>query len=356
MKNDNEPTMRFVLIGFGSVGRYHASVLAENDHDFAILDYKEEVRKAAKETYPESTVTADLSELDEEIDDWHEAVGIIATWAPSHASYFHELADRGVRRILCEKPLSNSLSAANEMCTRAETEGIRLIVNHLFRYSKMPEIIDDWAKEFELGPPVRFMCSGGAMGLVNNGVHFVDLAFILFDTIPVEVVSTANSDPINPRSETLNYYGGTAIFDFGENREAIFSFSNRSSVTQELRIDYRDAVIRVDESADVLIQHRDRDELEAHPSITRYGPPSEELYAASNPLAEENPYVGSNRTLFQRAHEDVLSESSPLSPGDTGESVLHACIGSLVAAEQRHSVSLPFTKEHNYWEHEWAYN
>ncbi|MFC4357689.1 Gfo/Idh/MocA family protein [Halobium salinum] len=345
-----------VLVGYGSVGRTHAAVAAERRHDLFIIDASPNARDRARREYPDATIVSTLSDLDGLVSAWEKIAAIVATWAPTHHEYFHELVDRGVRRVLCEKPLANSLANAHAMCERADNEGVRLLAGHLFRYSTLVDDIESWASEYDLGDPVRFASTGGAVGLVNNGVHFADLAYSLFDSTPSSVVSTARSDPINPRSDDLKYFGGTSILSFPDAREAVLSYSNRSSVGPDTRIDYRDAVITIDDTFHVSIRHRSPEDLKEFPAITRYGGASEELYSTQNPFGDEHLYAAGHDVLFARAHEDLLGDGCPQAPGPIGLSVLHACIGSLVSAAEEESVSLPISQGSEYWQRKWAYN
>ena len=336
-----------ILIGYGSVGRRHAEVVRNNGHQVVIVDHDKDARNHAIKTYPNATVISDIEQIDHTA---QYSAGIIATWAPTHCKYFHELADLGVDRILCEKPLSHSLASAESMCSRADLEDIRLLVNHQFRYSDEVDKIRLWENDFDLGSPVRISSAGGALGLVNNGVHYKDLAFQIFGSQPTEVVSTAQSDSINPRSDSLDYYGGTTVVDFGERREAIFTYNNRSSLESSLRIDYRDGVIIINSENNVTIRHRDPDELKEYPSITRYGPASTILHSESKPFTVDVP------TRFEKAMDDLFADSTPKSPGGIGKDILHACIGSLIASVENKSVNLPISTENDYWEHEWGFN
>lgn len=94
------------------MGERRADVAAQSGHPLYIMDKGEVARKRAHDAHPDAEVVAELAELDSRLDDWKAAMGIIATWAPSQRVYFDALADRGVTRILCQKPLAHSVSSA----------------------------------------------------------------------------------------------------------------------------------------------------------------------------------------------------------------------------------------------------
>ena len=92
-----------VVIGYGSIGRRHARTLAALGCSLVIVNRRENVRAQAKLDHSSAHVIDRLEVLDRENFDWHSSVGVIATWGPSHAAFFHMLADRGVRSILCAR-------------------------------------------------------------------------------------------------------------------------------------------------------------------------------------------------------------------------------------------------------------
>lgn len=84
------------------------------------------------------------------------------------------------------------------MVERADSQNIRLVVDHMHRYTGGYETVKKWKNEFDLGDPVQFVSTGGAVGLVNNGIHLLDLAVGLFHDMPNEGISAAQSQQINP--------------------------------------------------------------------------------------------------------------------------------------------------------------
>ena len=235
-----------VVIGYGSIGRRHAQTLARRCSSLAIVNRRPEVRARASAEHPDAWVSADLESLDERGFPWHDAMAVIATWGPSHAAFFHALADRGVRRILCEKPMADSVAAAGEMLERARRDGIVLGVNQVLRHTGLVPALRALAARHGVGEPVQIVVRGGASCLVTNGVHWVDVAIQLFGEAPERVVSTAAGAPINPRDAALRYYGGTAVWSFTRGREAVLSLSNQSSVFPTVTIYYRDAAADVE--------------------------------------------------------------------------------------------------------------
>ncbi len=324
-----------LLIGYGSVGRYHAEVLNEMCAPLVIVDGKEEARRQASEAIPTARTLEGLADLDG-LALGAETLAVIATWGPSHAPLFHELVDRGVRRILCEKPMANSVAEARKMVERASKDGVALGVHHFLRFARFAPALLDFAAAHGLGSPVAVVVEGGAACLLTNGLHWIDFASSLFGNAPRRVVSTARGQPINPRSPDLMLYGGTAIWSFGDGREAVISLSERSSVTLTARIYFRDAVVETDKGVErVSVRRRDRAAVERYPAVTRTGPAVETLFEGQLP----------GMLTFQEGLEAALSETAAgealTSPGAVGLEAVSSCIGALVAARDGRAIDLP---------------
>jgi predicted dehydrogenase len=336
-----------VLIGYGSVGRYHAGLLDERYGQFAIVDFSVNSLSRGRDSFPNATLAGDLTELDGLDWPWETSMGVISTWGPSHAGLFTDLAHRGVRHILCEKPLAHSVKAGSEMIGIANEQGIALGVHMHLRYSGFVAGLNELSNNLGLGDPCSIVFHGGAIGLVTRGIHHIGLACEIFGRGPESVISSAVGEPINPRSPGLMFYGGTAIWDFGAGKEVTFSFSNSSSVDLSISIYYRDAVVRVFKELNVEIRRRVSDEVERFPQVTRVGDPTDVAFTG---------FVPGFRSLEKRTTrllEEIESGMVSVLPPSQALESLGACIGALAAGRCRKAVSLPIDPESELGRLEW---
>ena len=324
-----------LLIGYGSVGRYHAKALAARSTSLAIVDPKAAAREQAKGAHPDAVVVERLEDLGGRGFDWSGALAVIASWGPSHASVFHALADRGVRAILCEKPLASSVELADGMVRRADRDGIALAVHHYIRYARLARALRGLAQECGLGEPVSIVSEGGACCLLTNGIHLIDFAIELFGSDPESVISTARGEAINPRSPDLSFYGGSAIWSFPGGRESVIAFSNQSSLTWLTRVYFRDAFAEFGDSLEARVFARDRASVEKFPAITRTGRASQPVGegALAGVLGFEDGIRG--------ALDDVAQARPGVSAGSIGRTAVSACIGALLSSRERRAVDLP---------------
>ncbi|MBI4305289.1 MAG: Gfo/Idh/MocA family oxidoreductase [Chloroflexi bacterium] len=323
-------------------------MLQQRYRRLAIVDFKREAAERASSDLPDATVAGGLAELDAMPWSWDTTVGVIATWGPSHAAFFDELARRGVRRVLCEKPLANSVSAGAAMLKTADELGIILGCHHHFRYSGIIPGLTQLTGAAGLGEPRAMVVQGGAVGLVTNGIHYIDVACELFGRGPEHVVSSAVGLRINPRSPDLMFYGGTAAWSFGEGREATICFNNGASLAASVWIYYRDAVAKLSDRLDTVeLCRRPADQVERFPAVTRVGAASEVVFNGPVPglVSREE------RTIKQLAElETGIVQIFP--PAQALEAV-GSCIGALAAGAQGRVVPLPVKPDSEIGRTEW---
>jgi predicted dehydrogenase len=234
------------------------------------------------------------------------------------------------------------------MVDTAQKQGIALGINQHLRYSGLVKGLKALSESLAIGEPCGVFVQGGAACLVTNGIHLVDLAAQVFGRAPESVISSAIGELINPRSPELMFYGGTAVWSFGERKEATLCFSNLSSVAPYVSIYYRDAVVNLELwSLNIQIRARLRAELERYPAITRTGHPVENLF--------EGPVPGL-RSLEERTTillDEIESGNVHLLPPSLALESLGACIGALAAGNSCCAVSLPIQPDSELGRTEW---
>jgi predicted dehydrogenase len=119
------------VVGVGALGRHHARHLAGLDgvRLVGICD-TDPVRAAAVASEFGTRNFADLDEMLGKV----EAV-TVAVPTPVHAEVGLRALDRGIP-VLMEKPLTDTLAAADTLITRARERGVQLQVGHIERYNR----------------------------------------------------------------------------------------------------------------------------------------------------------------------------------------------------------------------------
>jgi len=301
--------------------------------------------------YPNGQIVSSIAELDEKQCNWEASIAVISTWGPSHADIFSKLVERGVKYVICEKPLTNSVSSASKMLALARANNVSLGVHHWLRYSGLVAGINKLSEKFELGPAVSVFITGGAQGLVTNGIHLIDIVSELFSNGPQSVISSAQGDSINPRSSDLHFYGGTAVWSFGEGKEASFSFTNHSSVRGNITIFFRNAIANLSQSLDSIeILGRDPEQLSAYPSVTRVGIGTEKLFEGVIPG------IRNIEEAYSVLLEEVLSHNFQVFAPDLALQAVSSCAGALWASHKNKRIVLPLNPESEAGQMEWPFS
>ena len=173
----SNPELIGLLVGAGSVGKHHARVMSQRYSQLIVVDPASTVETWMKENLKPGDVY--YNNLDSAVsaigDRAKNVTAVIANLAPDHSATFHRLADCGIRKIVCEKPMSDSIALATQMTDRAKADGIRLTVGFPRRFTLAASHVNLASNENLNGPPSAIAVHGGAKCLVTFGAHTVDL-------------------------------------------------------------------------------------------------------------------------------------------------------------------------------------
>lgn len=116
-------------------------------------------------------------------------VDVVSICSPTscHAEHVEAALELNPKLIFCEKPLTSELADARRLIEACDASGVLLAVNHTRRWA--PDIISlrDALARKETGEIRAVSCTYNK-GILNNGVHMVDLLQFLLG--PVHLAST----------------------------------------------------------------------------------------------------------------------------------------------------------------------
>ena len=328
-----------LLVGVGSVGKHHAKVMAERYEKLLLVDPSPEVKDWLQgQIQSEHKVFGSLPEAIAALSpNASSTTAVISHLAPDHFEAFTKIADAGVRHILCEKPISDSLATAMAMVNRAEQESIRFSVAFQRRFLQSAKVINSVSQSELGGPPASIVVHGGAKCLVTFGAHFVDLALEIFGSPPLRVAGFGNTQPINPRRKDLGYWEGSLTWEFSGNRYLTISFTNQSSV-QALGVLYAPhGTMNLYPDGRVTMAKRNPDDIAKDPRVTRVG------------VCEDSPVQvipGSAPSELKLILDEIESDSEISYSSKHIMESLEASIGGLIAAETKQVVGFPISKDH----------
>jgi predicted dehydrogenase len=98
----------------------------------------------------------------------------VCTLSSSHMEIVQAAVENGVRAIFCEKPIAESLHAADEMIHSCAERGVTLMIGHQRRFDPMHQRLAQFVREGGLGRVLQGTCYYTA-GVANTGTHLFDL-------------------------------------------------------------------------------------------------------------------------------------------------------------------------------------
>lgn len=192
------------------MGQWHLRALrALNIADVYLCDPRPDALKAAADEF---AVAADRcrTELRQLLSFTNFDLVIIATTADRHCEVTCLAAERGVRFIVCEKPMACSIAECDEMIAACRENGARLAINHQIRfmpaYAEAAQII----RHESFGGLSSMNVVGGNGGLAMIGSHM----FETFRWLTGEQIDTVQAwfSPErvpNPRGPQFEDVGGS---------------------------------------------------------------------------------------------------------------------------------------------------
>lgn len=98
----------------------------------------------------------------------------ICTLSSSHLEITRAALGKGVRGIFCEKPIAESLGAADQMIRLCAERGVVLMIDHQRRFDPAHRHLAQFVQEGGLGRAQQGTCYYTA-GVANTGTHLFDL-------------------------------------------------------------------------------------------------------------------------------------------------------------------------------------
>jgi predicted dehydrogenase len=143
---DSMKPLRIGLVGIGAWGRNYLRNLAGLGALAAVCDTDERRLADVKTSFPNVAICASVAELVAEGLDG----AVVATHTPQHYPVARELLAAGVHCHV-EKPLTDSVAQATELCELAEAKHLVLSIGHILLYHPAVEYIKGMLDRDELG-------------------------------------------------------------------------------------------------------------------------------------------------------------------------------------------------------------
>ena len=269
----NAPPISVGVIGLGRMGRRHVEVV--QSLGMKIVGLVDINADAIAETIEQFGLVdaSGFSDAIQMLDSLEMDALVVATTAPYHHEAVIAAAGRGIKRILCEKPIAVSVEQAREMiaaCSRSDTQ---LAINHQMRfmaqYTRVRELIDTPA----LGGLASIVVSASNFGLAMNAGHY----FEMFRYMTGSEVNSVNAwfEPqklANPRGAQFEDASGRVLARNADSQAMYIDLSANAGWGLCVNYICRNGQISVDElSGEMVVKAREEEYREL--PTTRYGMP-----------------------------------------------------------------------------------
>lgn len=219
---------------------------------------------------------------------------VIANWGPDHISTLREVYAMSLSsKFIIEKPLCGSFKDLRDLANLIDTGNFEFIISFPRRYLDFKRSVEEATD----GAATSISVWGGAQCISTNGSHWLDVAIGLFG-FPKSVIANLDTQQINPRSPDLDFFEGTASYQFSGGEKLDISFDNTSWVSLTTRVLFRNGILEIKKGTEFYVRRVDKAIIEGTP-VTRTKSPGEEHLLS---------HVGSWDEAFLKMHLRIAHE------------------------------------------------
>lgn len=194
--------------------------------------------RLASETFPGVPT---YTEIERMLDECRPDIVSVSTPLENHYSTVIQCAEKGVKAIICEKPIAYTIREAKEMVNFCRKRGCLLFVNHTRRFDPLLNRVRDEIRGGVIGEIMQGTAYYTA-GLFNTGTHLVDLLRMFLGE--VSWVSSYRENRASPPPGDMNV-NGWLMFESGV-PVAIQALDVKDYSIFELRFLGRRGIVTVD--------------------------------------------------------------------------------------------------------------
>lgn len=217
------------VVGLGRMGRVHSN--AARDLGLELVggvDSSAAARESASH-WDEFNSVPLFNSTEELLKEFTPDLVCVATTAPWHEEVVLEVAHGCVPYVLCEKPFSTSIVAAQRMTNACKQSGTLLAVNHQSRFLQRYRYMREMDGTETMGAFRSLAISGSNFGMAMNGSHFIEI----FQWLSRATIASATGEiwpqsSINPRGHQYHDYAGT-LLAWSERGHHLFIDADESS-------------------------------------------------------------------------------------------------------------------------------
>jgi len=335
--------LRAGIIGFGSMGKYHAQAYAHSGCAEVVAVCNRRVFKMS-EYLNSNTNCRSYTDWQEMLQKEELDILSVVTYSPSHAEIVIGGTEVGIPRILCEKPMATRLIDAEAMINACYKRGVKLAINHTRRWSPSYLRLRELLRMGVIGDVRGIFCTLGGGRLGCNGSHLFDLMRMYTESEPEWVIGFIDQTGTpNPRGEQFNDPGGYGQIYFQNKSRCYLDMSEDIGIPARFEIFGSVGRVIVDEGMnqwDIFA----RSEEDKQASLMKYG-----LQLKPYPLGFCTPLDIVAHT--SEAIKELCENKTPSCSGEDGKAALEIVMAFHVSHKQDNvKVEFPLKGEYLSWE------
>ena len=234
--------MNLIIIGAGRMGMRHAIGASNNQHIKKIILFDININaldSARKQLEDQGFIDKFKYCLLSEMKgiELSKSIAIIASPAKERQLICSEIIKKGVKEILIEKPLGQSLSDVVDLSNYIKKTGVNAYVNLNMRlYESFISLKRDLMNISQYKGFKIISINTGSIGIGANGIHYLDMLYFLFDADDARVIAGEIEKETLPSGRGPEYsdFGGWCTIKFfkanNEIGRAHLSITTQSSV------------------------------------------------------------------------------------------------------------------------------
>lgn len=217
----------FAVIGLGRMGRVH--IQAGLNSGFTLCGIWDQSVEVMTEVASQNQLGLDattFASLESMLLTTKPDLVVVATTATSHCEIVVQIAKLGPKHILCEKPISTSISEAKLMIEACKLNDVKLAINHQMRFMDQYQVVRDEVETGRLGELRSMMVSASNFGLTMNSTHYFE-AFNWLSCSSTEFVTGWIDEEkiINPRGPQFVDFSGQILVQNNDGKRLYIDFS-----------------------------------------------------------------------------------------------------------------------------------
>lgn len=148
---------------------------------------------------------------------------IVSSTADSHYEIVKFAIQNGVKKIICEKPITNCLSQAKDLINLSKKKKTIVTVNYIRRWSSSYSKLKRLLESRRMGGIKNIYFEMGGGQLASNGGHLFDLCLYLTGSKPKSIFSKIDiSNTPHPRGKKFKDPGAFGILRLNNNIRVFF--------------------------------------------------------------------------------------------------------------------------------------